>query len=128
MKYQLSALRHVRAYLMGARDATVVGGPVDREYEIIPSTLETIDQAFYNWLDEKLDIFATTNRGWNKVPLIWVSAERAFQVKEDKDLRDKFGVLKLPLITIERSSIVKDATPSVIEFSVTLISFTPSSL
>lgn len=80
----------------------------DREYEIMPSTLETIDQAFYDWLDKTLDISATTNEGFTKVPLIWVSAERAFQVKHDKDLRDKFGVLKLPFISIERTEIVKD--------------------
>jgi len=82
----------------------------DREYQIMPSTLETIDQAFYTWLDEALDIFATTNAGWKKVPLIWVSAERSYQVKHDKDLRDDYGVLKLPIISIERSSIVKDPT------------------
>jgi|TARA_E500000305_G_C4005459_1_gene229671 hypothetical protein len=93
---------------MPARTATVVRGPVDREYEIMPSNLETIDRAFYNWLDETLDIFATSNRGWNKVPLLWVSAERAFQVKHDKDLRDSNGVLKLPLVTIERTGIEKD--------------------
>tara|TARA_R100000234_G_scaffold116513_1_gene93695 strand:+ start:2272 stop:3126 length:855 start_codon:yes stop_codon:yes gene_type:complete len=80
----------------------------DREYEIMPSTLETIDQALYNWVDESLDISATTNTGWKKVPVIWVSAERAFQVKHDKDLRDSQGVLKLPFISIERTSIVKD--------------------
>lgn len=34
--------------------------------------------------------------------------QRSFQVKTDKDLRDDYGVLKLPLITIERKSIVKD--------------------
>ena len=82
----------------------------DKEYQIMPSTLETIDQAFYNWLDESLNIFASTNNGWNKVPLIWVSAERAFQVKHDKDLRDDYGVLKLPIISIERTGIVKDST------------------
>jgi len=95
---------------MPARSATVVGGPTDREYEIMPATLETIDTAFYNWLDETLNVSATTNRGWKKVPLLWVSAERTFQTKADKDLRDSNGVLKLPLITIERTSIVKDPT------------------
>ena len=40
----------------------------DKEYEIMPSTLETIDQAFYTWLDETLDISATTNEGFKKVP------------------------------------------------------------
>jgi hypothetical protein len=82
----------------------------DKEYEIMPSTLETIDQAFYTWLDESLDISATTNGGFKKVPLIWISAERAYQVKHDKDLRDDYGVLKLPIISIERSTIVKDST------------------
>ena len=82
--------------------------PLKEDTELMPSTLETIDTAFYNWVNETLDISATSNRGWNKVPLIWVSAERSFQVKNDKDLRDEFGVLKLPLITMERTSIVKD--------------------
>jgi len=78
--------------------------------KIMPSTLETIDQALYSWLDETLDIFASTNTGWRKVPLIWVSAERSYQIKHDKDLRDSFGVLKLPAITVERTAIVKDPT------------------
>ena len=80
----------------------------NREYQLMPSTLETIDKALYNWINEELDVSSTTNVGWKKVPLIWVSAERAFQVKNNKDLRDSSGVLKLPLITIERTSIVKD--------------------
>jgi len=76
--------------------------------KIMPSTLETIDRAFYEWVDESLNIFSSTNTGWKKVPLTWVSAERSFQVKNNKDLRDDYGVLKLPIITIERTSIVKD--------------------
>lgn len=82
----------------------------DKEYQIMPSTLETIDQALYKWVDESIDVSTTTNSGWKKVPLIWISAERAFQVKHDKDLRDSFGVLRLPFISIERTSIQKDPT------------------
>ena len=82
----------------------------DKEYEIMPATLETIDQAFYKWLDETLDVFATSNTGWKKVPLIWISAERSYQVKHNKDLRDSYGVLKLPIISVERTEIVKDPT------------------
>ena len=95
---------------MAARTATVVRGPVDREYEIMPSTLETIDTALYNWVNETVNVFSTTNSGWKKVPCVWVSAERAFQSKADKELRDKNGIIKLPIITIERTSIVKDPT------------------
>ena len=75
---------------------------------IEPSTLETIDYAFYEWVDKSMDIHVDTNKGFKKVPVIWVSAERAFQIKRDKGLRDGKGVLKLPLITVERKAMKKD--------------------
>jgi hypothetical protein len=75
---------------------------------LVPSTLEDIDGSFFNWIEEKLDIYASTNKGWEKVPIIWVSAERSFQIKNKKEIRDKSGTLILPLITVERSSMVKD--------------------
>jgi len=73
-----------------------------------PSNLENIDAAIFNWVNEKLNIFATSNRGWEKAPVIWVSAERAFQSKRDKGLRDAEGALILPLISVERTSVAKD--------------------
>jgi len=73
-----------------------------------PSNLENIDLAMFNWINEKLNVFSNSNRGWEKVPVIWTSAERAFQSKRDKGLRDKEGALILPLITVERTSIEKD--------------------
>jgi hypothetical protein len=79
-----------------------------KEVTFMPSTLETVDRALYNYIDKELDLHANTNKGWKKIPVIWVSAERSFQIKSDKDLRDSTGILKLPLITIERSSVEKD--------------------
>lgn len=79
-----------------------------KEFPIVPSTLEFIDTSLYSWVDETLNIHTTTNKGWKKVSTIWVSAERAYQVKNDKDVRDSGGSLILPLITIERSTVVKD--------------------
>ena len=79
-----------------------------KEVSFMPSTLETIDRALFSFIDSEINIHVNTNKGWNKVPTIWVSAERAFQIKNDKDLRDSNGVLKLPLATIERTSVVKD--------------------
>jgi hypothetical protein len=78
------------------------------EIQFMPSTLETIDRALYRFIDEKLNLHVNTNKGWEKVPTLWVSAERAFQIKHDKDLRDSNGILKLPISTIERTSVVKD--------------------
>ncbi len=79
-----------------------------KEVQFMPSTLETVDRALFNFIDKELDLHVNTNKGWSKVPVIWVSAERAYQIKKDKDLRDSSGVLKLPLATIERTSVVKD--------------------
>ena len=79
-----------------------------KEYEIMPSTIETIDKALFQWIDEEVNAHCTTNKGWKKIPVLWVSAERAHHIKNNRDLRDSTGVLKLPLISVERISIAKD--------------------
>ena len=72
------------------------------------STIETIDLAMYDYLNERLNLHAPTNEGFKKVPIIWTSAERSFQVKNNKDIRDSNGVLIKPVITIERTEVRKD--------------------
>ena len=79
-----------------------------KELDFNPSNIETIDQSFYEWINEYMNIFCNTSDGWKKVPVIWLSAERSYQLKADKGLRDSAGMLKLPLIYIERTSINKD--------------------
>ena len=81
-----------------------------KEISIMPSTLETIDAALYKWLDEELDIFSTTNKGWKKVPVVWAGAERGHQIRNNKDLRDSSGIIKFPMITVFRRSVVKDSS------------------
>lgn len=81
-----------------------------QEIQFMPSTLETIDRALYTFLNDELNLHVNTNKGWSKVPILWVSAERAFQIKNNKDLRDSNGALRLPLMTVERTSVVKDPT------------------
>ena len=71
------------------------------------STIETIDRAMLNYV-KQLNLYTDTNQGFRKVPVVWGSAERAFQVKNDKDIRDSEGMLILPIITVSRSSLVKD--------------------
>jgi len=74
---------------------------------IEPSTIETIDSAMYDLIDSQFNLHTKTNSGFKKVPVLWVSPERAFQSKQ-KEVRDSVGKLKLPLITVERSSFSKD--------------------
>ncbi len=71
------------------------------------STIETIDRAMLNYV-KQLNLYTDTNQGFRKVPVVWGSAERAFQVKNDKDIRDSEGMLILPIITVSRNSLVKD--------------------
>ena len=79
-----------------------------KEFPIEPSTIENIDLAMYKWLDEQLNLFTNTNSGWKKTPVIWIVGERAFQAKDNKDLRDDQGTFILPVITVERTGMNKD--------------------
>jgi len=79
-----------------------------QEIEFPASTLETIDKAMLEFIDETLNLSVDTNNGFEKVPVLWVTAERAYQIKHNKDLRDKEEMLILPLITVNRSSVTKE--------------------
>lgn len=79
---------------------------------LIPSTFETVDMALYEWIDKEVNIFATRNDGWAKVPIMWMTQERAFQIKDDREMRE-LGTesLKFPMISVERGS-VKQSDPN----------------
>jgi hypothetical protein len=79
-----------------------------KDVSLMPSTIETIDYAMYTFLNEKLNLSVNTNKGFTKVPIIWVSGERAFQIKNNRGLRDDNGVLIFPMINVERTSVTKD--------------------
>lgn len=81
--------------------------PIAKKLHFEPSTIETIDGSVLRYF-ESLDLFADTNEGWKKVPIVWGTAERAYQVKKNKDIRDDQGMLRLPIITIKRNSVLKD--------------------
>lgn len=85
-------------------------GLEQNQVSIEPSTIETIDLAVYEWLDKTMNIHTNTNRGWRKIPVIWVAAERSHQIKFDKNLRDVNGNFILPAITLQRDNITKSLT------------------
>ena len=90
-----------------SRSAASQADHLPRKVHFEPSTIETIDRSVLSYLT-KLNLFADTNEGWKKVPVIWGTAERAYQVKHNKDIRDQQGMLKLPIISVKRASLVKD--------------------
>ncbi len=77
--------------------------------EFSDSSLETIDKAVLNYVDKRLDLSVNTNEGFKKVPVLWVTAERSYQLKHNKELRDSEETLILPLITVNRTSIEKNS-------------------
>jgi hypothetical protein len=79
-----------------------------KEVGMLASTIESIDYSLVSWIKEDLKLSVRTNEGFTEVPVVWQAPERAYQIKHNKDLRDDAGALKLPLISIERTAIVKD--------------------
>jgi hypothetical protein len=78
------------------------------EIGMLSSTIEDIDYALTSWVKKDLEIYTSTNEGFTMVPVLWQAPERSFQIKNEKSLRDAGGALKLPLISVERTTIVKD--------------------
>ncbi len=85
-----------------------VGRYTLKEVGLTASTIEDIDYAIVSWLKNDLNLSVRTNEGHKKVPVLWQAPERAYQVKNEKELRDQNKSLKLPLISIERTNLNKD--------------------
>ena len=96
----------------GVKDPSII-----KEIDMMPSTLETIDYAVFDYMNERLNLSTMTNKGFKKVPIIWVATERAYQIKKNKELRDSEETLILPLITIDRTSVSKDISKRVIPYA-----------
>ena len=79
-------------------------------YALKPSTLEDIDYAVYNYINDNLNIYSETNKGFEKVPVIYSMPERAYQIKNDPDLRTDGRTLIYPMISLLRSGLVQDPT------------------
>ncbi len=71
-----------------------------------PSTIENIDRSLYEYIS-KLKLSVKTKDGFEEVPVLWGTSERSFLSKTEKQVRDQQGMLKLPLISINRSNVSK---------------------
>ena len=60
----------------------------NKEIILQPSTIETIDLALFDLIKNKFNLHTTTNAGWKQVPVLWISPERSFHVK-NKEIRIK---------------------------------------
>ena len=79
-------------------------------YGFNPSTLESIDRAIFDYIDSEMNISCETNEGFAKVPVMFASPERAFQMKSDQFSNHRVAgrVLKYPLISLVRGATTKN--------------------
>jgi hypothetical protein len=77
-------------------------------YPYSPSTLEDIDYAMYNYVQDELNIYVDSNSGFHKVPVIYSIPERSYQIKDSELLRPNGRTLQYPLLSILRQSVVKN--------------------
>ncbi len=69
-------------------------------------TIETVDLAIHAWFDRTVDAHVEHPNGERKkVPVTFSSGERFVTARERKGMRDKNGVIILPMISIRRSGI-----------------------
>lgn len=85
-----------------------------REQADVPAfTLETVDGCVKDWFDKTLDSHVETpGEQRRKVPVVFSSGERFISARQKKGIRDKNGVLILPLISVRRTGIEAAATKS----------------
>ena len=113
MKLLLAVNAPERDYLMLPNNFDFAQLPVNteltlKEIGMLVSDIENIDYSLMSWLKEDLGLRATSNEGFVTVPVLWQTPERSYQIKNEKELRDDAGALKLPIISIERTNITKD--------------------
>ena len=53
----------------------------DNNVPMVASTLENIDTAMFRFVDENLNAQVKTNKGIEKVKVLWLGSERSFQIK-----------------------------------------------
>ncbi len=91
---------------------------IDAKIHFEVSTIETIDQSVLNFV-KGLSLSTVTNKGFKPVPIIWGTAERSYQVKKNKEIRDGQGLLVLPIISIKRTGFTKSSnSPGVFQGNV----------
>jgi len=87
---------------------TELNQDLDAKYGFRPSTIEDIDRALFNYVNDDINVFCNTNEGFRKVPVLFASPERAFSIKDDPELRKNGRTLEYPLISIIRGQMVNN--------------------
>lgn len=80
---------------------------IPEDFEIPSCTIEDVDRALFELFDKDLPFTFKHKEGTRKSPVIFASGERFAVLRRKKPLRDKSGVLILPLVSIMRTGITQ---------------------
>jgi hypothetical protein len=86
------------------------GGNIPEDLDIPSCTIEDVDRSLFNLFDKQLPFTYKHKKGTKKAPVIFATGERFAILRRRKPLRDKSGVLVLPLISIMRTSVAQGPT------------------
>ena len=79
---------------------------IEEEFKIPACTIEDVDKSLFKIFDTEIGFQIETEKdGLTKIPVIFATGERFALVKRRKPIRDKNGLLILPLISIRRTNI-----------------------
>lgn len=96
----------------GALDSGLEGDSVPLDLELPPCTIEDVDRSLFNLLNEQLPFQYEHKGAQKRVPVIFATGERFAVLRRNEPLRDKSGALILPLISLMRTGINQEPTPT----------------
>ena len=80
------------------------------DFNLQSCTIEDVDRAIFNLLNVSLPFTFKHREGTKRAPVIFATGERFAVLRRKEPLRDKSGVLILPLISVMRKSITQSPT------------------
>lgn len=97
----------------GAVDSGLEGNDFPTDIEIPPCTVEDVDRALFNLLNKQLPFQYEHKGAQKRVPVIFATGERFAILRRNEPLRDESNALILPLISLMRTGINQEPSPSV---------------
>ena len=86
------------------------GGNIPEDLSIPSCTIEDVDRSLFDLFDAQLPFTYKHKQGTRRAPVIFASGERFAVLRRKQPLRDKHGMLILPLISIMRTGVAQGPT------------------
>ena len=83
----------------------VEGSNVPTDFSIPPVGIEDVDRALYNLFEERIAMTIVNKGESEKVETLFAGGERFALVKKNRPVRDRNGMLVLPLVSIRRTKV-----------------------